>query len=199
MEYRNILAVVAVIVGLSLVAAPLTMADWGEDAHLHVERVDESAVGEDEEVIQYETLSPDGRTAISRAIASPDGEVTIYGREDWPDRFRFGDAVGYYVVVKDGQHYRVMTSGAGSLGLLWVLPTLPFVAYGGLLAGVGWRTYDGGASTVVPALATGLGVAVHLLGPEFDFPLLSPKLLIYLGLGGLVALAGWLWTTPGRD
>lgn len=188
MNRRHSGALLAVLVGLSLLGAPVTMADWGEQATVSVERADEPQAGERSSVVRYEDLSEPARTAVRRAIESSDGRDTVYGQEDWPSEFRYGDDVGYYTVVYDGQYYALRTYGGGGFPVLYWLLELPFVAYGTALVGVAHRTHAGSVPPRLAALAAVPGLGFHLLGPEFDFPLVPPVVFVALGALTLAVL-----------
>lgn len=197
MDPRKAVALLAAAVALSLVAAPVTMADWSEQASFSVERIDDPAqLRNGTPMLQYESLSAPARDAVRRAIESPDGHHVVYGADDWPAEFFYSDHVspgrGWYAVVYGGQHYRLTTSAAGAFPFVYWLYELPFVAYGLVLGGVALLTYRGARSPRVAAVAAAPGVAVHLLGPAFDFPLVAPMQFVGLGVVAVAALVGGL-------
>ncbi|WP_226010889.1 hypothetical protein [Halomicrobium salinisoli] len=200
MMRRQAAAFAAALVALTLVGAPLTMADWGEQASLSVERVDAGELHEETPVLRYGDLSADARSAVRRAIESPDGHYTIYGTEDWPEEFLYSDhnapGRGTYGVTYQGQLYRLDTYASGG----FVIVSLsPFVVYGFFLGWLALRASRGDVSAIGTTLATASGVAFHLLGPEFDFPLLAPGQLIRLAavvIAALVALTLWRRISP---
>lgn len=132
MSPRSVLSVLALVVAVSLIGAPLTMHDWGEKAGIRAEPIENtSSVPEETPVLQYESLSPNAQQAIRVAIQR--GGVTIYGTEDWPDEFAYTDVLRQYVVVYEGQPYRGTTAGGIGVGKDPVERTafqLPFVGYG---------------------------------------------------------------------
>ncbi|QLG61671.1 hypothetical protein [Halorarum salinum] len=203
MVLRHVLALLAVLVALSLVGSPATMADWGEQASFSVEPVERSEVDGETPVLRYETLSSDARSAVRRAVESPDGHHVVYGSGDRPEEFFYSDYAvpgqGVYAVVYEGRHYRLTTYAAGGFPFVYWLLELPFVAYGLVLAWVGYPAYRGERSARFAALAVATGVAFHLLGPEFDFPLLDPMQFVGLGAVATVLLAGWLIGVPAGD
>lgn len=192
------IVVFALLVALSLVAAPMTMGDWGEQAAFSVEPIDQSQVRDDVPVIQYESLDRPAQEAVKSAIKSPNRISVVYGTEDWPDRFFYSDHVspgnGMYVVVYEGQHYRLMTSAGGGFAFVYWLFELPFILYGVLLGIVAVAGFRRAFQEHTVAAAAVPGFVFHLLGPEFDFPLLGP--VQYIGLGvlatlGLLAVLAW--------
>jgi hypothetical protein len=198
MESSQVAALVAGVVAPSLVAAPVTMADWGEQASFSVERVDASQVDAETPVLRYRTLSPAAQTAVRRAVESPDDAHVIYGREDFPDEFAYSDYAapghGLYAVVYEGQYYRLYTYAGGGFPFVYWLYELPFVLYGVVLGWVAVRALQRERSPQAATLAALPGVPVHLLGPAFDFPLLAPMQFVGLGtlaLGALVAGLAW--------
>jgi hypothetical protein len=208
MEPRLASVVFAGVVALSLVAAPVTMADWGEQASFSVERVDESRIDTATPVLRYRTLSPPAQTAVRRAIESPDDAHVIYGREDFPDEFAYSDysepGYGLYVVVYEGQHYRLYTYAGGGFPFVYWLYEIPFVLYGLVLGWVAIRVRSGDRSPTTATLAALLGALVHLFGPEFDFPLLAPMQFVGFGalaFGAFVVFLVWdpdpRWPTGG--
>jgi hypothetical protein len=196
MDRRSILALLVALVGISLVGSPLTMADWGEQAHHSTERIERTDVDSEIPILRYENLSNSAQNAVRRAIESPDGDHTVYGREDWPDRFFYSDYAapgqGRYAVVYEGQYYRLETYAGGGFPFVYWLYELPFVVYGLVLGGVAAGTYRGAVPTGAASFATALGVAFHLLGPEFDFPLVAPMQFVALGAVGTVVV-GLVW------
>lgn len=186
MNRRLVLASFAVIIALSLVGAPVTMADWGEQASFSTERIEKSEVDEETPLLYYENLPEPARNAVRRAIDSPDGSYTVYGYEDWPDRFFYSDysapGQGMYAIVYEEQYYRLYTYAGGGFPFVYWLYELPFIVYGLLLGWIAYGAYQGGISARTTTLATVPGIAFHLLGPEFDFPLLAPMQFVTLGI-----------------
>lgn len=198
MDRRQLSVLFAGLVALSLIAAPVTMADWGEQASFSVEPVEESQIDAETPVLQYRTLSSAGQTAVRRAIESPDDTHVIYGREDFPEEFAYSDysepGYGRYAVVYEGQHYRLYTYAGGGFPFVYWLYELPFVFYGLVLGRVAVRVPPGDHSPTVATSAALPGVLFHLLGPEFDFPLLAPMQFVGLGalsFGAFVVLLVW--------
>jgi hypothetical protein len=201
MARRTLSALFAVAVALSLVAAPVTMADWGEQAEFSVDPVEPSRVDGEIPVLRYENLPADARDAVRRAIESPDGRHVVYGWEDAPDRFFYSDYTapgnGLYVVVYEGRYYELTTYAAGGFLFVYWLFELPFVAYGLVLGWVASRVYLGDRRPRTAAVLAALGAAFHLLGPEFDFPLFAPMQFVGLGaLATVVVAAGLVATRP---
>jgi hypothetical protein len=204
MARRVLATLVAAVVAATLVAAPVTMADWGEQVSLSAERVDADQVDPETPVVRFEEVSPETQAVVERAIDS-DGSVVVYGDEDAPERFAYSDytAPGYglYAVVYDGEYYRLRTYASGGFPFVYWLLELPFVAYG---AGLGWVAYrtDRGQQPPSHALAlAGGGLGFHALGPAFDFPLVAGAAFAALGVVGTAILAGVVWwskaTPPG--
>ncbi|WP_251329157.1 hypothetical protein [Haloplanus pelagicus] len=182
---RSLSTLLAALVALSLVGAPVTMADWGEQATVSAEPVEPNRIDDETPVLQYRSLSPSARTAVRRAIEDPDGTHVIYGQEDFPEDFAYSDysepGYGLYAVAYEGQHYRLYTYAAGGFPFVYWLYELPFVVYGLVLGLLAFRVARGERSPRTATLAALPGVAVHLLGPEFDFPLLAPMAVVALG------------------
>lgn len=182
MVRRRVVALCTLLVGVSLVGAPVTMADWGEQASHSVEPVDPDEVHDEMPVYRSENLSAAGQRAVRRAVESPDGRSVEYGREDWPEEFQYSDDVGYYVVVYEGQHYQLTTYASGGFPFLYWVFELPFVAYGLVLGWLGVGVTRETRSEAVALALTGVGVGFHRLGPAFDFPILDPGPFVLLGL-----------------
>jgi len=191
---RTVIALLAVVVAASLVAAPVTMADWGQQASHSVEPVEQS--DDEVPVLQYESLSPGAQDAVRSAVESPDGQHTVYGREDFPEEFFYSDYAapgqGIYVIEYEGQQYRLRTFAGGRLPFVYWLFELPSVSFGALLGLAGVRLRRGDARPATVATAAGVGTGFHLLGPEFDFPVVSPDQFVWLGVVAAVLLAAWL-------
>lgn len=203
MQLRHAVTLSAVVVALSLVAAPVTMADWSEQATFSVEEVPQSSIDEETPVLAYTNLSTDAQTAVRRAIKSPEGHYTIYGHDDWPDQFFYSDysapGQGLYAITYEGQHYRVYTYAGGGFPFVYWVYELPFITYGLMLGWVARRTYIRKTSPAETLLITLPGVGFHLLGPEFDFPLLAPMQFIGLGIATTaVAALGLIWFSTQR-
>lgn len=198
MDRRRVSVVLAVIVAASLVGAPATMSDWGEQATFSAEQIDESQIRDRTPVIRYENLSTSAQNAVRHTIESPDHDHVVYGQEDWPDRFFYSDNVdpgqGMYVIVYEGQYYRITTYAGGGFPFVYWLYELPFVVYGFGLAAVALQTDAGKRSPRTAVLAAVPGIAFHLLGPEFDFPLLAPTAFVGFGILATAVLgAGLIW------
>lgn len=199
MVRRAGLVIATAVVALTLVSAPVTMGDWGEQGTLSADPVDESELREETPILHYQNLSPTAKTAVRRAIDAPGGTHTIYGSEDRPDRFYYYSegttpGAGVYAIVYEGAYYRLTTYATGGFPFVYWLYELPFVAYGVGLGVVAYRTSRGRLSTRGAALAVAPGIAFHLLGPEFDFPVLAPPQFIALGIFATATLvAGLVW------
>lgn len=192
MNRQRMSVLVGLVVALSLLAAPVTMGDWSEQAIFSVQQVDPADVKEDTPVLHFDELSPDAQHAVRQAITDPDGMHRVYGVEDWPSRFYYSDTIspgaGLYVVVYQGQHYRLTTSAMGGFLFVYWLLELPFVLYGFLL---GWLSIQTNRDTRRRAFlekAILPGVAFHLLGPELDFPIVEPMVFSALGVLAVFAL-----------
>ena len=142
-------------------------------------------------VIQFESLSPDAQRAVREAIER--GGLVIYGAEDRPDRFGYTGLVARYVVVYEGQKYELRTSGGPefSADALVTVLQLPFVGYGLFLLYVRREVGRDDLNPRTPAAFVGAGAAFHLLGPEFDFPLLGPEGFSALGFVGFLVIGWW--------
>lgn len=183
---RVVVAIIATIVALSLVGSPVTMADWGEQASFSVERIDASEAGNKAPLLHYENLSKPAQNAVQRAIESSDGYHIVYGQEDWPDRFFYSDhsdpGQGMYDLAYKGQYYRLYTYAGGGFPFVYWLFELPFIAYGVVLSWIAYRCSREEISTNTAGLTTAAGITFHLLGPEFDFPLVPPMQFVTLGI-----------------
>ena len=203
MDRRFVSVLVAAVVAVTLVGAPVTMADWGEQAELSVEPVERSAVDDGVPVLQYQNLSPTAQQAVRRAIESPDGSHIVYGDEDAPDRFAYSDytepGYGLYVVVYEGDSYRLQTYAAGGFPFVYWLMELPFVAYGVGLLWVARRTNRRHESPSRTLALAGVGLGFHLLGPALDFPLVSPTAFAALGIVATAGVAGVVTSGPTAD
>lgn len=190
MDSRQVLGILAVLAGVSLVLAPVTMADWSEQATLSTDSVDEAQLHEDVPTIPYQNLSMEARNAVERAISSSDGSVTIYGKADWPDRFFYSDYIapgrGLYAIEYRDDLYRLTTNARGGFAFTYWIYELPVIVYGVVLLWVGLATAEGVRSRRFGAIATIPAVSFHLLGPAFDFPLLSPRQ--FVGFGGIATI-----------
>jgi hypothetical protein len=203
MQLRHAVALSAIVVALSLVVAPVTMADWSEQATFSVEEVPQSSIEEETPVLAYTNLSVDAQTAVRRAIKSPEGHYTIYGHDDWPAQFFYSDysapGQGLYAIIYEGQYYRLYTYAGGGFPFVYWAYELPFITYGLMLGWVAHRTYVGKTSPSEALLIAVPGVGFHLLGPEFDFPLLAPIQFIGLGIATtVVAVLGLIWVFTRR-
>jgi hypothetical protein len=197
MNHRLVLSIFALLVAASLIGAPITMLDWGQQASLSTNPIEESDINTNSPVLQYENLPNSAQDPVRRAIESPDGYHTIYGQEDFPEPFNYGDNInpgqGQYVIVYEGQYYRLRTSASGGFFFVYLFYQLPFIIYGILLAAVAFLPSEGLTGPRTEALITVPGIAFHLLGPEFDFPLLTPMQFVKLGiLAVIVVLVGLL-------
>lgn len=200
MDLRHAVALLAIVVALSLVGAPVTMSDWGEQATFSVEKVPQSSIDEEIPVLEYTDLSANAQTPVRRAIESPENSYTVYGREDFPDRFFYSDysapGRGLYAIVYEGQYYRLTTYAGGGFPFIYWIYELPFIIYGLFLGWVARSTYSREISPSAATLITVPGVVVHLLGPELDFPLLSPMQFVGFGvLSVIVAVTGFIWVS----
>ncbi|CQH63900.1 uncharacterized protein HHUB_4219 (plasmid) [Halobacterium hubeiense] len=200
MNRRVILSLFALLVAFSLVGAPITMADWGEQATFSSERIEKSDIQGDTPLLQYDSLSNSAQDAVRRTIESPDGHYTVFGNEDRPDRFFYSDYAapgqGLYAIAYEGQYYRFTTYASGGFPFVYWLYQLPFIIYGLILGGVSYTSLQGRTTARTAALTAVPGIAFHRLGPEFDFPLLTPMQFVGFGvLAVILVLIGLLWAS----
>ena len=190
MSPRSLLVVLSLVVAASLVGAPLTMHDWGEQAEFSADPIE--GVHDVPPVLQYESLSPAAQRAVRAAIEH--GRMTVYGDEDFPEEFTYTDRIGpghgKYIIVYEGERYELLTSGGWGSGVP-LRYLLPFVGYGLLLSEVARQAGNGGTSVRTAGAFVGAGAAFHLLGPEFDFPLLGPARFSALGVVGFLVIGWW--------
>lgn len=202
MHPRQVVALLTIVIALSLVAAPVTMSDWGEQATFSVEDGSQSDINRETPILKYTNLPADAQTAVRQAITSPNGQYTVYGYEDWPDEFFYSDysvpGQGIYTIVYQGQYYRLDTYAGGGLEFLYWLYELPFISYGLLLGWVARRMIRGTTAPSEALLSTVPGVGFHLLGPEFDFPLLAPMQFIGLGAVATVTMLAFILISARR-
>ncbi|WP_137685342.1 hypothetical protein [Haloarcula mannanilytica] len=98
------------------------------------------------------------------------------------------------MIVYEGQYYRLRTGGGGGFFFVYLFYQLPFIIYGVLLAAVAFMPSKGLTGPRTELLIAVPGIVFHLLGPEFDFPLLAPMQFVKLGvLAVIVVLIGLLW------
>jgi len=197
MRLRQAITLLAILVGFSLVAAPITMADWGEQATFSVEQVPQSDIDEEIPVLAYTNLSGDAQTPVRRAIESPEGHYTVYGQDDWPEQFFFSDygapGQGLYAITYEGQYYQLSTYAGGGFPFVYWFLELPFIGYGLCLGWVAHKTYHRAFSSRGALLLTALGVGFNLLGPAFDFPLVAPMQFVGLGIAATIAVLVWIF------
>lgn len=200
MARSQVLALIARIVALSLIGAPLTMADWAQPASFSTDPIDETYIGNNTPVLEFEALQPRAQSTVRRAIESPDGSLTVYGYEDWPDRFRYADdhptgGFGLYVIAYNEQYYQLTTMDQrGFLSFIYNLFQLPFIIYGVVLAWIARETWHQDSPAWLAGIGALPGVAFHRLGPEFDFPVVSPIQFIEIGVVSAVLLTvGLYW------
>ncbi len=202
MNIRIYVVLFAGIVALSLIAAPLTMMDWGEQAIFETSQIDSSEIQEDMPVLSFDGLTSSAQKAVGAAITSPDGSHTVFGSDDWPEAFSYTDAAsagqGLYVIDYEDQYYRLYTYEHGAFPVVYWLYELPFIGYGLGLGLIAYRVYQDELGAVVAGIVAVPGIAFHLIGPEFEFPVLAP--LQYSGLGllaVLILIGGLLWQEEG--
>lgn len=113
----------------------------GESAYEHsVERVNESAVPAESEVLAYENLSTSGQTVFLKALNSSEGQYTAYGEENAAPEFRYSDEETAYYVEYESEYYLLRTLSGISLGFDRVIRSL-LVLFGVLAVGAGAYRY----------------------------------------------------------
>lgn len=198
MSARSAISLLSLIVAVSLIGAPLTMQDWGEQYEITATQVENmSSVDKESPVYQFESLSPDMKVLVEEAIHT--GGARIYGTEDLPDGYSFtsvySPGAGRYIVVYEGDKYRVFTgegTGLSSSPALRILLQFPFVGYGLFLFYIRRQAKREEMSTKKSAGFIGVGAAFHLLGPEFDFWVFTA--VEYSVIGALAFLGISLWS-----
>ncbi|WP_410766598.1 hypothetical protein [Haloferax sp. DFSO60] len=183
MNREAVVVLLAAVVGLSLVASPVLMHDWTERATFSTEPAAQSLLDGEIPIHQYDDLSQDAQRAVRKSIESPDGSHSIYGREDWPDDFEYAtDTVdpgsGWYIADYQGAYYELKTWGDGGFWFVYWAYELPVMGYGFVLLWLTRRAYIGRYPARNMVALAALGVTFHLLGPEFDFPILAPMQLV---------------------
>lgn len=155
---RAFAIVVAVL--LLLGAGPL-FPHAGETEYPHtVDEVPADDVPDEATVIDYESLSPEGKRVVDEGAASADGDVTLYG--EGPEQFEYTDTTGLgesiFYVQQGSTYYRVETYTGG-------------VAWGLIF------------QTILRGVA-----AVMALSGTFLYYLQAPTYAVGLGLSGLPLL-----------
>lgn len=191
----SVLALVAGLVACSLVVAPFTMVDRTEQAVFSVDQIDQTDIGSETPVLSHSNLSTDEQRVVQRAIESPDNSHTVYGKDNWPDRFFYSDHTapgrGKYVIIYEGASYQLSTYASGGFAFDHGLARLAFIVYGLTLGSLAYRTMREASPRSDTALATVAGIGFHALGPTFDFPVFDP--LQFAAVGILATLITWSW------
>jgi hypothetical protein len=147
---------------LLLVASGALFPHAGETKYPHtVDEVSADEVPDEASVIDYESLSPEGKRVIDEGAAAEDGDVTLY--DDGLEKFEYTDTSGLgedvFYVQQGSTYYRVETY-TGGLDVQLVLRTI--------LRGVAGVVALSGAALYyleAPAYAVGLGLsALPLIG-----------------------------------
>ncbi|PSQ39716.1 hypothetical protein BRD10_03000 [Halobacteriales archaeon SW_12_71_31] len=168
------------------------MADWSQEVVIEAEPLESPTYQtENAERVQFEDLSPTGQRVVRAAVESGQPQRR-YGYDDVPDQFVYSDYEAVYVVDYEGQQYVVTTSGAGGFPFVYWLYELPFVIYGILIGWIGAGVTAGRFSTRLAHTVGAGGLGIHLLGPEFDFPLVGPDAFVGLGVLAALVTAAWL-------
>ena len=196
----------SLLVALSLLGAPFTMADWGEQAVFSVEPVEAGELDDELPVLEYESLSEPAQDAVGRAIDAPDGRHTVYGEADWPDEFFYTyngrPGEGIYAIDDGDQYYRLVTNVSGGFPIIYWVLELPFILYGFGLASVATRTHRSGDGLGLTGGLAFVGLTFHLFGPAVDFPVLDPMAFVAYGavvtVLVLVPLAGRLFVPDSQ-
>lgn len=122
-------ALVALLVGLALLASPVVLLQFQEPAECmnSVEPADDADVSGSAPVFQYDELSPDAKRAFDRARGAGQS-VAVYG-DRCPAEFTYSAGQEQYVVVEDDTRYLLRTYAND------LVPEVPIA--GGLLAFLG--------------------------------------------------------------
>lgn len=101
---------------LLLVGSGALFPQAGETKYPHtVDEVPADEVPDEATVIDYESLSPEGKRVIDEGAASADGDVTLYG--EGPEQFEYTDTSGLgedvFYVRQESTYYRVETYTGG--------------------------------------------------------------------------------------
>jgi hypothetical protein len=116
MERKGVLPAVLLLLGLvTLVGAVVPYPHAGQTGGYHsVERVGESRVPDDEEILAFEELSPGAQDALRRALDAPDGRSVVRGTSNLAPEFYYSGDAGYRYVRYEGEHYLFSFGGAGA-------------------------------------------------------------------------------------
>ena len=132
---------VALVVGLALVLSAGLLFPGGGERSCHTAS---ASLGEgDATTVQYESLSPEGRSVVDAVLESRDGERTVHGDACPADFAYAGDQATTYRVVEGNVSYVIETSGSGA-------PAFPAHMLGR------WALGLAGAALVVAAVAPGV-------------------------------------------
>lgn len=189
---RRIAVAFLAVVGVAFVVSPLVLYPHAGQREC-VTSLDDRVRG-GAEVMQYEDLSADAKRAFDSARSDPEGRASLYG-EHCPEEFRYSDAIGSYVVEKDGSRYPLETYSGGGIFPLDLLFAGAFVFVGlafVTVAGVAATSEDTAASGLVTLGVAGL-VALVLAAVDAGASLLAPWTLLLVAVG-LVAV-GWFLST----
>ena len=185
---------VAVVLGLLVALNPLYLGLWFDVGHLDADPVSASAVeaNENATVLPFEDLSRHTRLVVARTIE--DGEYTVLGPSNRPDEFVYSGGLdshpGTYFVERDGEYYRLLTSG-DVFGGVYLVPQIALVALGALVALAGRSALRDERESTAPALGGVVAVVLTALGPPLGYPGFSVAgwSFTVLGVVGVVVLA----------
>lgn len=185
-------ALVALIVGVALLASPAALLQFQEPAECmnYVDPPGNVEVDDSTPVFQYEDLSADAKRAFDRAQGAG-RSVAVYG-DRCPAEFTYSAGQERYVVVKNDSRY-VLTTYENDL-----VPEVPIAAgalalFGLALVGIGLVTRDD-AVTRFPLLAATIGLL--LLVAVTIAVVLDQRVFAAIGVTG-VATAGTLVAAGG--
>ena len=191
---RRTLGRVAVVLGLLVALNPLYLGLWFDVGHLYAHPVSPDAVetSENTTVFAYEDLPRHTRLVVGRAIA--DGHYTVLGPSNRPDEFVYPGGLdshpGTYFVERDGDYYRLLTSGDVFSGV-YLVPQIALVGLGVAVAFAGRSALRGEREPWAPALGGVVAVGLTAVGPPLGYPGFSVAgwSFTVLGVVGVVVLA----------
>lgn len=191
---RRTLGRVAVVLGLLVALNPLYLGLWFDVGHLDADPVSASAVESNENatVLAYEDFPRHTRLVVGRTIE--DGEYTVLGPSNRPDEFVYPGGLdshpGKYFVERDGDYYRLLTSGDVFSGV-YLVPQITLVGLGVAVAFAGRSALRGERGPTAPALGGVVAVGLTAVGPPLGYPGFSVAgwSFAVLGVAGVVVLA----------
>jgi len=139
-SYKFLTICLALIGALLIVGSVLLYPHIGKPAYGHqISEIDKTEIPQEADILNYSSLSRNGKQAFRSTVQSTDNRYTVYGKERKPPEFSYQDRSqignGIYFIYYKNEYYQLITSDSTSDPVFsrWIRLSKTVLAISGLM------------------------------------------------------------------